>query len=70
MMPSLSAYPEMTWEPILLCDRKGKLGAGEPWQGERVGRGIGVLGVKLVMMKLWRFSGVGLLRKPRQLLIV
>lgn len=39
MMPSLSAYPEMTWEPISLCVRKGKLGAGEPWQGERVGRG-------------------------------
>lgn len=24
---------------ILLCVGKGKLGAGEPWQGKRVGRG-------------------------------
>lgn len=42
MTPFLPPYPEMKfafWELILLCVGKGKLGVGEPWQGERVGRG-------------------------------
>lgn len=73
MTPFLSPYPEMSfafWEPILLCVGKGKLGAGEPWQGERVGRGNRRVGSEIVMMSMLRFLGFGLFRKPRQLLIV
>lgn len=43
MMPFLPTYPEMFFllfgEPILLAVGRGKLGAGEAWQGKRVGRG-------------------------------
>lgn len=55
---------------MLLCVGQGKLGAGDPGQGKGWYGEIGVLGVKLVMMNLWRVSGFGLFGKPRQLLIV
>lgn len=39
--PHTQKWLLLFWEPILLCVRKGKLGlgAGETWQGKRVGRG-------------------------------
>lgn len=54
----------------MLCVGKGTLGAGEPWQGKRVGRGNRRAGSEISHYELVEIFGVWLLRKPRQLLIV
>lgn len=74
MMPFLPAYPETKFAfleaYITVCwvrdaGSRGKPGRGKGWDGE-----TGVLGVKLVIVNLWRFSGAGLFGMSGQLLIV
>lgn len=56
--PHTQKWFSLFWEPILLCVGKGTLGAGEPWQGKRVGRGNRRAGSEISHYELVEIFGV------------